>query len=92
MLDFAIASNNYNLVKKFIDQGFDPNKTERRSGFTPLMAAVCYNRYDILKLILEQKVALDARDSSGFTAYTFAKKMRKKKMMEILIENGSPER
>ena len=92
MLDFAIASNNYGLVNKLVEEGFSVDKTERNSGFTPVMAAVCYNRYEILKYLLESKKAdLTLRDTSGFSAYTFAKKMRKQKMMDILIEHGSPQ-
>ncbi len=91
ILDFAIAYNNHDIVKRLIEQGFDINKTHRKSGFTPAMAAVCYNRYEILKTLIEKKADLNSRDTSGFTAYTFAKKMRKQKMMDILIENGSPQ-
>lgn len=87
MLDFAIAYNNYDLVKRLIEEGINIDETERHSGFTPLMGAVCYNRYEILKLLLEKKPDLSARDASGYTAYTFAKKMRKQKMMDILTEH-----
>lgn len=92
ILDVSINNGNYNLVKLLFDKGVDINKTSRKSRFTALMAAVCYNEYEILKFLIEKKADLEAQDSSGFTAYTFAKKMRKKKMMEILIENGSPHR
>lgn len=87
MLDFAIASNNYDLANRLIEEGINVNETERKSGFTALMGAVCYNRYEILKLILKKNPDLRARDASGFTAYTFAKKMRKQKMMDILTEH-----
>ena len=92
ILDFAITYNNVDLVSKLIDKGFSVDKTERKSGFTPIMAAVCYNRYEILKILLERKANLELRDSSGFSAYTFAKKMRKQKMLDMLIEYGSPQR
>ena len=91
ILDFAINGSNANLVKRLVEEGVDINKTSRRSKFTALMAAVCYNEYEILKYLIEKKADLNARDSSGFTAYTFAKKMRKQKMINILVENGSPE-
>ena len=92
MLDFAIAADNCDLVKKLIEEGLPVDKTERNSGFTPVMAAVCYNRYEILQYLLESKKAdLALRDTSGFSAYTFAKKMRKQKMMDILVEHGSPQ-
>jgi len=89
ILDFAINGSNFNLVKKLCENGVDINKTSRKSRFTALMASVCYNEYDILEYLIKQKVELNARDSSGFSAYTFAKKMRKQKMMNILSENGA---
>jgi len=91
ILDFAINGSNQELVKRLVEEGVDINKTSRKSRFTALMAAVCYNEYEILKFLIEKKVDLDARDSSGFTAYTFAKKMRKQKMIDILVKHGSPE-
>ncbi len=89
ILDFAINGSNEELVKRLYNEGVDINKTSRKSGFTALMAAVCYNEYEIIRFLIEKKVDLQARDSSGFTAFTFAKKMRKQKMMDILIENGA---
>jgi len=91
ILDFAVNASNITLVKRLCEEGVDINKTSRKSKFTALMAAVCYNELEILKFLIENRANLEARDSSGFTAYTFAKKMRKKKMMDILIQNGSPE-
>jgi len=91
ILDFAVNGSNIDLIKRLCEEGIDINKTSRKSRFTALMAAVCYNEYEILKFLILNKADLEARDSSGFTAYTFAKKMRKKKMMDILVENGSPE-
>ncbi len=91
ILDFAINSSDFKLVKKLHEKGVDLNKTNRKSRFTALMAAVCYNEYEILEFLIKNRADLEARDSSGYTAYTFAKKMRKKKMMAILVENGSPE-
>ncbi len=91
ILDFAINGSNEELVRRLYDEGVDINKTSRKSGFTALMAAVCYNEYGITRFLIDKKVDLHARDSSGFTAFTFAKKMRKQKMMNILIENGASE-
>jgi ankyrin repeat protein len=89
ILDFAINGSNFDLVKRLCEEGVDINKTSRKSKFTALMAAVCYNEYEMDKFLIEKKVNIDARDSSRFTAYTFAKKMRKKKMLDILIESGA---
>ena len=48
------------------------------------MAAVCYGRIDIVKLLLDAGADAGAVDSKGLRALDFAKKMHKKSMIEIL--------
>lgn len=84
IFDMAIAHNNMELIEYIIEQGIDINSTNRRSGFTPLMAAVCYGRAETVKRFLELGANLDAIDSKGFTVYDFARKMNKKRMLELL--------
>jgi ankyrin repeat protein len=84
IFDKAIINGEINWVKKFIQSGIDPNKTERVSKFTPLMEAVTYNQNAIVELLLEHGVNLNATDTSGFTAKDFAKRMRKHKILKII--------
>lgn len=84
IFDMAITYNNIEMVAYLINQGVDINKTKRRSGFTALMAASCYGRVEIVKLLLEQGANQYATDSKGFSAVDFARKMNKKSVLELL--------
>ncbi|MEJ2413873.1 MAG: ankyrin repeat domain-containing protein [Sulfurimonas sp.] len=84
VFDIAITYDNREMVKYLIEHGRDVNQTNRRSGFTPLMAAACYGRVEIAKILMENGVDQDARDSKGFSAADFARKMNKKSVLEVL--------
>ncbi len=84
VFDIAITYDNLEMVRYIIEKGRDVNETTRRSGFTPLMAAACYGRVEIAKYLLEQGASQDAKDSKGFTAIDFARKMNKKSILELL--------
>ncbi len=87
VFDMAITYDNVEMVKYLIGQGIDVNATTRRSGFTALMAAACYGRSEITKLLLESGVDQYARDSKGFRAVDFARKMNKKSVLALLDFN-----
>jgi ankyrin repeat protein len=84
VFDIAITYANEEMVRYLIDQGVSVNKTQRRSGFTPLMAAACYGRVEIAKILLENGADKEAIDSKGFNATDFARKMNKKTILELL--------
>ena len=84
ILDMAITYNNIEMVNYLILNNIDVNRTTRRSGFTPLMAAACYGRIEITKILIEQEVDQSAADSKGFTAADFARKMNKKSVLALL--------
>jgi len=83
IFDKAVINGDTTWVKKFVEKGIDPNKSQRVSRFTPLMEAVTYNRLDIVQFLLEQDVDIYATDTSGYTAKDFARKMRKTKVLEL---------
>jgi len=84
IFDMAITYDNIWMVKYLLDKGLDVNKTHRRSGFTALMAAACYGRVELAKLLLEKGANQQAKDVKGFTAIDFARKMNKKSVLELL--------
>jgi len=84
VFDMAITYDNDFMVKHIIEQGIDINSTNRKSGFTALMAAACYGRVEITKILLSYGVDQTATDSKGFTAVDFARKMNKKSVLELL--------
>lgn len=84
IFDMAITYGNLEMVNYLIDNGVDINKTNRRSGFTSLMAAACYGRAEIAKVLIENGVDQNAVDAKGFSAVDFARKMNKKSVLELL--------
>lgn len=84
IFDMAITYNNIEMVNYLIKEGIDVNQTNRRSGFTPLMAATCYGRNEIIKILIANGVDQSASDAKGFRAVDFARKMNKKSILEIL--------
>lgn len=91
IFDMAITYDNIMIVKYLVEQGIDVNKTNRKSGFTSLMAAACYGRVEIAKILIESGADQNLEDSKGFTAIDFARKMNKKSVLELLdYDKDSP--
>ena len=91
ILDMSITYNNIEMFKYLTENGVDINKVTRRSGFTPLMAAACYGREEIAKILIDKGVDQDAVDSKGFRAVDFARKMNKKSVLKLLdYDQDSP--
>jgi len=84
VFDMCIAYNNLEFFNYILEQGIDVNKTMRKSRFTPLMAATSYGRVEITKKLLELGADKDAVDDKGFKAIDFARKMNKKRVLELL--------
>ncbi len=92
IFDMAITYNNIEMLEYLIEQGVDINKTQRRSGFTALMAAACYGREEILTILLKNGADAEAQDSKGFKAVDFARKMNKKSILKLLqYDEKSPQ-
>jgi len=84
IFDMAITYDNLWMVEYLLEKGLDVNKTNRKSGFTALMAAACYGRVEIAKLLIEKGANQYVKDSKGFTAIDFARKMNKKSVLKLL--------
>ena len=87
VFDMAISYNNIELANYIMEQGVDVNSTNRRSGFTPLMAATCYGRVEIAKLLLDKGADIYSLDSKGFSAVDFARKMNKKSILKLFNQD-----
>ena len=87
VFDAAITYNSPAMVKRIIDAGVDVNETRRVSGFTPLMAAVCYNRKSIVALLLEHGADKTLKDRMGLNSADYARKTHRKQMLELLGES-----
>jgi len=83
ILDMAITYDNLEMVEYLIKEGINVSKSTRRSSFTPLMAAACYGRVEIAKILLKNGADQSATDTKGFTAIDFARKMNKKSVLAL---------
>lgn len=91
IFDMAVTYDNFDIVKYIISKGFNVDETKRRSRFTPLMAAVCYGRVEMVKLLLEHGANPNAVDAKGISVMDFARKMNKKTILKILhFDENSP--
>lgn len=84
IFDVAVAKNNIEMIRYIISKGYDVNTTKRKSGFTPLMSASSYGLVEVAKILLENGAKIDVQDKQGFKAEDFARKMNKKKILELL--------
>ena len=84
IFDMAITYDNIEMINFLLEKGMDVNTTNRRSGFTALMAAACYGRVEIAKILLANGADQTLRDSKGFSAIDFARKMNKKSVLALL--------
>ncbi len=92
VFDMAITYDNQEMVRFIIEKGKDVNQTTRKSGFTALMAAACYGRVEIAKILLDNGADKDIQDNKGFTAVDFARKMNKKSILALFDYNeNSPQ-
>lgn len=84
VFDMAVTYDNIEVVKYLISQGVNVNTTQRRSRFTPLMAAVCYGRVEMVEFLIEQGANTEAMDAKGISVIDFARKMNKKTILKLL--------
>ncbi|BCD60820.1 MULTISPECIES: ankyrin repeat domain-containing protein [unclassified Nitratiruptor] len=88
LIDDAIKKGRLDIVQFLVESGIDPNTTKRKSGFTPLMAAMAYGDEPIARyLIKECKVDTDVKDSFEKTASDYAKMTGYKQLLRLLEEN-----
>ncbi len=87
LIDDAIKKGRLDIVRYLVEQGIDPNTTKRKSGFTPLMAAMAYGDEPITKyLIQECKVDPSIKDTFEKTAADYAKMTGYKHLIKYLEE------
>ncbi len=89
VFDVAVTYNHLPLIERLINEGFNVNHATRKSGFTPLMGAVCYGRVEVIKKLLELGVDVRSRDAYGLSAIDFARKMHKKSILALLERAGN---
>jgi len=76
--------NPVRTVSLLLNSGANPNDSNM-FGTTPLMAAASMANYEILKLLLAEKTAVDLRDTEGKTALMYAAIATIEELIDSLI-------
>ncbi len=82
----ACESQNIDIIKLFIDKGFDLNSANGRNGF---VRAAFLGNIDIIKFLIEKGADVNAKNSHGFTALIMAVKASKAGVVKFLTEKGA---
>ena len=91
LIDDAIKKGRLDIVKFLIEEGIDPNSTKRKSGFTPLMAAVSYGDEEITRYLLSLGVDIDTKDNFEYSAKDYARMTGYKRFINIIEEYENKE-
>ena len=87
-LDVAIKFKRYEVIEFCLEQGFDLNTSQRKSGITPMMLAACFSDIEMMKMLISHGGDVNGRDKTGMSPKDYAKKLGQKKMVEFLTEMG----
>lgn len=86
LLDDAIKKGRLDIVVFLVEKGIDPSSTKRKSGFTPLMAAVSYGDEEITRYLLSLGVDTKGKDRFNYSAKDYAKMTGYKRFINIIEE------
>jgi len=85
-LDYSIFRKNTELAKLLLENDADITNEKIATTIHPLVPAVASENFEIVKLLIEYGIDVNAKDSRGKTAI-FA--IQSKKMAQLLINNGA---
>jgi len=88
LLDESVTSGNIEIIKYLVDEkGFNPNKTFRRSGFTPLMQAASYGYTDIVRYLKSVGAEVMKTDRNGLNVFDYCRKLGRTNIVKVLSED-----
>ncbi|KAL8056445.1 hypothetical protein ABFX02_04G120100 [Erythranthe guttata] len=87
-LNFAANDGDLRALKRLVEAGADPNKTDY-NGQSPLHRAASNGHEDIVRFLIERKVDINLRDDSGKTALFEAIKNGHDLISSALAEAGA---
>jgi spore coat protein CotH len=85
----AIMSGDLVTIQQHIDAKSDLNAPDMQSRNTPLMNAILAGKHEIVYLLIENGVDLDARNNDGSTALITAAFFAYPEMVKTLLEKGA---
>lgn len=102
-LIIAVEQGDDKMTKMLLKAGANPNLKDENSGTTPLVSAVQHQYLHLTRLLLENGADVNLADGNGDTALEIAtklqnekelpdkKKLRNKKIIDLLIKAGATE-
>lgn len=87
-IDNAALNGNIEIVKKYVEKGFDVN-TQNQGGQTLLMLAGFNGHTDICEYLIKNGIHIETRDSDGRTALMYASTGPFAQTVEFLIKKGA---
>lgn len=87
-LMYAATNGDTATVKKLLDEGANPNRSDK-TGLSPLMAAAYSGQDSVVRILIENRSDIDAKDSSGYTALMFAANAGKGECAKLLVKHGA---
>lgn len=84
----AASGGDISTVDKLLKTGANIEERDRY-GYTPLMYAVYYDRYDAAKFLIEKHADVNARDASGEFPLLVAVANDNAVMVKLLLDNGA---
>ena len=86
----ALAENNLNLLKLFIEKGKNNVNTKNKNGKTPLHLAIENDcEEDIIRYLIQNGANLDVKDTYDLVPLHYAAERANVKAVELLIEHGA---
>jgi hypothetical protein len=87
---YAVASNNQQTIRKFIENGMSPNerlKIKNQFGKTLLMLAIEYDLRSAAKTLIEKNADKSLRDDRGYSATDYANYYKRPELTKLLYTN-----
>jgi ankyrin repeat protein len=85
-LHYAIKFNNYNVTKKLLDNGANPNNKNNK-GYNSLHIAIYNKNIDIINLILNYNIDINMKTNTGENALHIACNLQLIDVVNLLIKN-----
>lgn len=96
ILLLAMERQRFNFAKQFIEAGVDinyqyPLSSSYADGMTPLLYALRWNNFDLVKLLTERGANVNSTAIDGSTALSIAKRNGNSQIYDFLLERGAVE-
>ncbi|MDR3306905.1 MAG: ankyrin repeat domain-containing protein [Endomicrobium sp.] len=87
VLSSAIGVEDIDTIEKLIKNGARINM--KNSNYVPpILMAINRDNYEIVELLIQKRVNLDAKDGEGNTVLDYTRRYDGKELMEFLLKKG----